>query len=546
MPEVEKKFTLPEIGALFPSGSPEEWNNLIVKELKGFPLEKLPTVTRDGFTIQPFYSPDSEKEISFLHDPDWYAFIRHLQPAPMSLLQAPDFLSGETLESDLAQGEITLTLKNIRPEKADAVTQGYFCLDIRTEPDTAWNQWLAGKQLAATADWPLEQVPLTPDWAVGFSPYCFRGDQWHYQGATDAQVLAFTLHDLWEWMHRWTEAGFSPEVAGHLIHFRFALGPDLFSGMALIRAFRGLYYRLMQAYGISEPAPPLIFASASLSYFSSLDPHNNILRAGTAAFSAMVTGCAAFETWPFSRKEKESFTARLNRNMIRMLREESYLGKTADPAGGSWMLESLTWNLMQAAEKILVELQQADTRAQERIQEMLKQSASQWQEDCAKARLVLIGVNKQVAPDAGKAGLYSTQDFFPGKLIRLAEPFEELHIQSAGLPGYQIHYLCPEAECQPRADFIRQFMAVCGFGVAKSEKTPGIWILCGKDEDYARPETQDVLRDLSGKGIVILAGKVDDAHWEKNGLTACIHHGADRVAVGQLLISLLTNYSSKS
>lgn len=544
MPEVEKKFTLPELEALFQPGSPEEWNNLIVKELKGYPLEKLPTLTRDGFSIQPFYSPDSESEIPFLQEHSWYTFIRNLHPAPMSLLQAPDSLSGETLESDLAPEEITLILKNIRPENADSVTKGYFCLDIRTEPDKAWNQWLAGKQVAATADWPLVQVPLTPDWTVGFSPYCFRGDQWHYQGATDAQVLAFTLHDLWEWMHRWTEAGFSPEAAMNLVHFRFALGPDLFSGMALIRAFRGLYYKLMQAYGISEPAQPLIFASASLSYFSSLDSHNNILRAGTAAFSAMVTGCAAFETWPFSRKEKESFTARLNRNMVRMLREESYLGRTADPAGGAWMLEALTWNLMQAAEKILIDLQEAGASAQNRIGDMLTMAAAQWQEDCAKARLVLIGVNKQVGPDAGKAGLYSTQDLIQEKLIRLAEPFEQLHLQTAGLPGYQIHYLCPESECQPRADFIRQFMAVCGFKTAQQK--PGIWILCGKDEDYARPETQDILRELSGTGIVLLAGKVTDSLWESNGITACIHQGADRVAVGRLLISLLTNHSSQS
>jgi methylmalonyl-CoA mutase len=90
------------------------------------------------------------------------------------------------------------------------------------------------------------------------------------------------------------------------------------------------------------------------------DPHVNLLRATTEAFSGAVGGCDSLHISPFDElvRVPDEFSGRVARNTHTVLREESHITRTVDPAGGSWYIENLTdsvarktWAIFQEVEK---------------------------------------------------------------------------------------------------------------------------------------------------------------------------------------------------
>jgi methylmalonyl-CoA mutase len=90
------------------------------------------------------------------------------------------------------------------------------------------------------------------------------------------------------------------------------------------------------------------------------DPHVNLLRATTEAFSSAVGGCDSLHISPFDEllRVPDEFSRRVARNTHTVLREESHITRTVDPAGGSWYVENLTdsvgrktWAIFQEVEK---------------------------------------------------------------------------------------------------------------------------------------------------------------------------------------------------
>jgi methylmalonyl-CoA mutase len=77
------------------------------------------------------------------------------------------------------------------------------------------------------------------------------------------------------------------------------------------------------------------------------DPYVNMLRATAAAFAAGAGGADAVLLLPFNScyAAPDSFARRMVRNAQLILQEEASLGRVADPAGGSYYVESLTHEL---------------------------------------------------------------------------------------------------------------------------------------------------------------------------------------------------------
>jgi hypothetical protein len=290
----------------------------------------------------------------------------------------------------------------------------------------------------------------------------------------------------------------------------------------------------MKQYGIENPLQPQILTDASLRYYSSLDSYNNVLRAGTGAFAALSSGCTTFEIHPFSSSGSEETGNRLGRNLIRLLKEESQVGRTADPLGGAWALESYTWQLMQEAEKLLQNTEAQGNLADSHKKNILEQTRFQLSQSFNKGKTRLIGVNYQAARYSVAPNVFSFQGM-PQPLFRLAEPFEQMQSAAQSLPGYSIEFLCPEKLCQARADFIRQFMAVCG--LYQTNDQSALCIVCGKDEDYTTQETLDKIRNLSKELPLVLAGKPAEGMelLKEAGIRDFIQINSDRIALGKSL-----------
>ena len=81
------------------------------------------------------------------------------------------------------------------------------------------------------------------------------------------------------------------------------------------------------------------------------DPWVNMLRTTLACFGAATGGAQAVTVLPFDAAIglPTTFSRRIARNTHALLAEESNIARVADPAGGSWYVETLTEDLARTA-----------------------------------------------------------------------------------------------------------------------------------------------------------------------------------------------------
>ncbi len=122
--------------------------------------------------------------------------------------------------------------------------------------------------------------------------------------------------------------------------YRVQMGTNYFFGIAKIRALRLVLHRLYAAYKINRPTGSFHIIAASPPWQNqAYEPHENMLKATTAAMAAIIGGADALIISPGYDDAQEELVAR---NISTLLSFESYLGKTADPAAGAYFLENLT------------------------------------------------------------------------------------------------------------------------------------------------------------------------------------------------------------
>ncbi|MGB1037210.1 MAG: methylmalonyl-CoA mutase [Bacteroidia bacterium] len=81
--------------------------------------------------------------------------------------------------------------------------------------------------------------------------------------------------------------------------------------------------------------------------------YNNLVRQTIAAASAIIGGATNICILPFNSKETEQ-SLRLAKNILLLLKSESYMSKIKDAASGSWFLEKLTSEYLKHADSEVV------------------------------------------------------------------------------------------------------------------------------------------------------------------------------------------------
>lgn len=181
-------------------------------------------------------------------------------------------------------------------------------------------------------------------------------------GATEAQDLACAMATGVTYLRAMTAAGMTVDAACKQIVFRFSVGCDFFLTMAKLRAARKMWARIVESCGASEQARVMnIHARTADRMMTQRDPWVNMLRTTVAAFAAGVAGSDAVTVLPFDAALglPDDFSRRIARNSQVVLKEESYLGRVTDPAGGSWYIESLTDQLARVAWGVFQDIEKA-------------------------------------------------------------------------------------------------------------------------------------------------------------------------------------------
>ncbi len=193
--------------------------------------------------------------------------------------------------------------------------------------------------------WAARHAPQVQTIAVSTVPY-------HMAGATAVDEIAYGLATGVEYLRCLVGAGIDLPTACRSLRMITAIGRDLFMEVAKLRALRRTWARVVEvAGGAPEVRRIDLHAVTSPRTLTVRDPWTNMLRVSVESFAAAVGGADAITTLPFDSAigPSDLLGRRLATNTQTILREESHLGKVADPAGGSWYLERLTADLAEAA-----------------------------------------------------------------------------------------------------------------------------------------------------------------------------------------------------
>ncbi|MFT3861798.1 methylmalonyl-CoA mutase family protein [Micropruina sp.] len=171
-------------------------------------------------------------------------------------------------------------------------------------------------------------------------------------GAGDVDVLAFAIATGVEYLRDLEADGISPERAFSQIAFRVPANADQFMTIARLRALRRLWARVGEVSGVPAAARGAVqLAVTSWRMITRDDPWVNLLRGTIATFAAATGGAESITVLPHDTAWglPTEFSRRMTRNIQLLAAEESNLGRVADPAGGSWYVESLTDQLARRA-----------------------------------------------------------------------------------------------------------------------------------------------------------------------------------------------------
>jgi methylmalonyl-CoA mutase len=249
-----------------------------------------------------------------------------------------------------------------------------------------------GESLALVTELRAE-FPRVQVLAVDTDPYVDAG-----AGAVPELALAIATGIAY--LRAAEDAGIDPAVLAGALEFTLVAGPDQFLEIAKLRAARRMWASVLRHCEVDAvDRYSRVYVRTSRRMVSALDPWVNMLRATTAVFAAGVGGADGVTVLPFDEPvgEPGPLGRRIARNTQLVLQEEGQLFRVADPAGGSWYVESLTDQLAQAAWSRLQELERSGgiiaALTSGQIADELAADTARRQDDLARRRRALTGVN---------------------------------------------------------------------------------------------------------------------------------------------------------
>jgi len=176
-----------------------------------------------------------------------------------------------------------------------------------------------------------------------------------------------------------------------------------------MRAGRRLWADLLKKYFSPKDSKSLLLRTHCQTSGWSLtekDPFNNVIRTTVEAMAAVLGGTQSLHTNALDEAVglPTDFSARIARNTQLILQEEVHLPRVVDPWGGSFMMESLTEDIYNAALRVIEEVEDLGGMAKAVASGMpkirIEESATKRQARIDSKQEVIVGVNKFIPSDA--------------------------------------------------------------------------------------------------------------------------------------------------
>lgn len=593
----EKKLNLL---AEFPPVTTEKWMEKITADLKGADFsKKLVWKTNEGFDVMPFYRAEDIETLKnteaipgkfpFVRgtkaNNDWYVrqdiVVENVDEANKKALDVLNkgitSLGFKISYQDLSSSYIQSLLKGIA---ADCVELNFsICTDHAAELgrllvayfqskgydlvklhgsinfDAMNAMLLRGKEydkasIVSMAKAIIDAIAPLPFYrVVGVNATTLSN-----AGAYIAQELGYALAWGNQYLSLLVEAGVDTSLAAKKIKFNFGVGGNYFMEIAKFRAAKLLWALIVDAYqpicrrpncdntenGICKCAARIrIHAQTSEFNKTVYDANVNMLRTQTEAMSASLGGVDSLTVLPYDSvyKKSDDFSERIARNQQLLLKEESNFDKVADPASGSYYIETLTNEIAQQAWKLFLEVEENGgfyaAIVAGNVQKAIKKTASTRLKNVSSRREVLLGTNQfpnfneqaitkvQKENNASSCCTHSTS-IEQLCAVRAADEFESLRFateKATKRPKAFMLTIGNLAMRLARAQFSCNFFACAGYdvvdnlgfktieeGIAAAKKANAdIVVLCSSDDEYAElaPQAFDLAK---GNAILVIAG----------------------------------------
>lgn len=377
-----------------------------------------------------------------------------------------------------------------------------------------------------------------------------HGEPYHDAGAGAVQELGFAVATAASYLRAAVDRGVDPDLAAAGISLSLSVGPRFFTEVARLRAARLLWDLVTHAFGCARRALTVHVRTSAWSA-SAVDPWVNMLRGTMEAFAAVAGGAQSVTVVPFDQAvgEPDPFSRRIARNVQHILREEAYLDRVVDPAGGAWMVESLTdqigaeaWRLVQQVEEL-----GGMTEALKRgyPQREVSEVAARREQRIATRRLAFVGATVFGDPDErplDRPRRPAARVVTPLRPVRATVPFEEVR---AAAGGRRALVVLVDGAPRSRAEFAAEVMRTGGFNVetadglqdaeavvdAVRQARAAALVLCARDDAYPAMVPQVVARLGESDAALVVAGRPPGAResWAE-GVDQFIHRGTDLLA----------------
>lgn len=363
--------------AEFPPVRKAEWLAQIAKDLKGRPLEELNWLIAGDIVVEPFgHADDFENQPEPLARPatSWEicedidladpaaanrlaldalaygaeALRFHFERTPGAdalalLLEGihPDYIGLHFAGPGVAQnpGAVLALLQNLAQKHGidPASLRGSLAYDLVAQAGLQDWRYLADLLAFAKTNFPQFRVITAADAAAANAP----------------EGLAALLRKGNLYLEKLSERGIPPAEVAAQLQFSFAAGKSYFLEIARLRAFKMLWINVLNAWGVAPAYPVLEVHFQPEAYTDEL--YANMIRATTMAMSAVLGGADRLTVAPYDAgresqaKYPQAFARRIARNVQHLLKMESALDATPDPAAGSYYIEKLSAQLTSAA-----------------------------------------------------------------------------------------------------------------------------------------------------------------------------------------------------
>ena len=238
-----------------------------------------------------------------------------------------------------------------------------------------------------------------PNWnIISISGYHIRE-----AGATAVQELAFTFANAIAYIEAAVQAGLEVDGFAPRLSFFFNAHSDFLEEIAKFRAARRIYAKLMrERFGARDPRSTMLrfHAQTAGSTLTAQQPDVNIVRTTVQALAAVLGGAQSLHTnacdEALALPTEES--ARIALRTQQVIGYESGVTNTADPVGGSEVIEALTDRMEREAGEYLRRIEEMGgaLAAIERgyIQNEIQNAAYESQREIESGRRIVVGVNR--------------------------------------------------------------------------------------------------------------------------------------------------------